>query len=538
MHHPSSTSWVCFHSSNRSRILRRLSLALGLGFAGACDSWCLNDGVINPSHCALLTGDAVCATFYPTGSLPYCNYCSTDPSPFGNGCIEDRPSDECYSPCGQGSNILEISDCLDTGTGTTSAGESTSPVDGTSTGAAESTTALVDEGTTTTAGCLGGCAEPTPLCVDDECVACDGAPDPDAACESLDPARPLCDPGLGLCVACTAEDASACAELTPVCDVASGTCVGCVRHDQCPASACHIEAGTCLPADRVWHVDGDAGDCTTADGSPGAPYCTVTSALANVGAGEVGTLFVHARAGDAAYTRGFTITDGRVVAVRGLPDERPRFAGGGAGSPITVTGGAVAYLDRGRIDGSALVEAVQVVGAVLHLDGWLVVLNPGGGVALSNGASLVARNSVLGANGSALVDAQALRATSSSFALRYVTVAGNDSAGFASIACTGGSTGTVSDSIVVAIEPGSIDCPGLVVEHSAIDSSFDGEGVVLRDGFDAGWFVAPGAGDFHLEPGHPFDDVALWQAGDPPVDLDGDERPSVPGTPDVAGADR
>jgi hypothetical protein len=264
----------------------------------------------------------------------------------------------------------------------------------------------------------------------------------------------------------------------------------------------------------------------------------MTAALANVGAGEVGTLLVHARAGDAAYARGFTITDGRVVAVRGLPDERPRFAGGGVGSPITVTGGAVAYLDRGRVDGSALVEAVQVEGAVLHLDGWLVVLNQGGGISLGNGASLSVRNSVIGANGSALVDAQALRADASSFSLRYATVAGNDSAGFASIACTGGSTGTVGNSIVVALEPGSIDCPGLVVEQSTIDSFVDGEGVVLRDGFDADWFTAPGMGDFHVEPGHPFANVALWQAGDPPVDLDGDARPSVPGTPDVAGADR
>lgn len=46
------------------------------------------------------------------------------------------------------------------------------------------------------------------------------------------------------------------------------------------------------------------------------------------------------------------------------------------------------------------------------------------------------------------------------------------------------------------------------------------------------------SGDFHLEPGHPFADVAQWQPGDPLVDLDGDERPNVAGTPDVAGADR
>jgi hypothetical protein len=519
--------------SSLARGVLGLGLGLGLALAPSCG------GMINPSHCALLSGDAACAAFYPAGSLPYCNTCSNNPSPYGNGCVEDRPVDECYSPCGQGSTILEIDGCLDMGTDTdrppgTSEADTTEP-------SGTSTTAVVDDtATTAAAGCLAddACAEPTPFCVEGECVPCSLAPDPAAACQSADPARPLCAPERGRCVACTADDATACTGVTPVCDVPSGTCVGCSFHAQCPASACHIEEGGCLPADRVWHVDGDATGCAAANGSPGAPYCTMVAALANVGAGESGTLFVHARAGDAAYTGGFTLTGGRVVAVRGLPDERPRFSGGGVGSPITVTGGAVAYLDRGRIDGSAVAEAVQVVGAVLHLDGWLVVLNQGGGVSLSNGAALFARNSVLGANGSALLDAQALRATTSTFSLRYVTVAGNDSVGLASLACTGGSTGAVGNSIVVAIEPDSIDCPGLVVEHSAVDSSLDGEGVVLREGFDPGWFTAPGAGDFHLEPGHPFTDVALWQDGDPPVDLDGDERPSVGGTPDVAGADR
>lgn len=510
---------------------------LGLGFALAYAPSC--GGMPNLGHCSFGSGDAVCAALYPSGSLQYCTLCSGHPSPHGNGCVADRPEDACYSPCGQGSTIDEIDACLDetTDADTDATAETAGPAESTSTGTS-TTAALDDSGTTTAAGCASNdaCAEPTPLCIDEVCVPCSLAPDPSAACQSLDPARPLCTEAG--CVACTADDAAACEGVTPVCDVPSGTCVGCSFHEQCPASACHIEEGGCLPPDRVWHVNGDAAGCAAADGSAGAPYCTMAAALANVGVGQTGTLLVHARSGDAAYPGGFTITGGRVVAVRGLPDERPRFSGGGVGAPVTISGGAVAYLDRGRVDGSALIEAVQVVGAVLHLDGWLVVLNQGGGVSLSNGAELSARTSVLGANGSALVDAQALRAVASSFSLRYVTVAGNDSAGLASLVCTGGSAGTVANSIVVGIEPASIDCPGLAVDHSAVDSFLDGEGVVLRDGFDAGWFTAPGAGDFHLEPGHPFADVAQWQLGDPPVDLDGDERPSVAGTPDVAGADR
>jgi hypothetical protein len=63
------------------------------------------------------------------------------------------------------------------------------------------------------------------------------------------------------------DDVSACESTTPVCDVAEGTCVACTRHEQCPQSACHLEEGSCLPTDRVWWVDGDAGGCATADGS-------------------------------------------------------------------------------------------------------------------------------------------------------------------------------------------------------------------------------------------------------------------------------
>jgi hypothetical protein len=536
--HTSLERLVLLARSFRSRRRMRWAVGLGAGLGLAPAPSC--GGELNAAHCSFLSGDATCAALHSDGSRPFCSAgCSGGPPPDPYGCVRERPADACYSPCGQGTTLADRDACLDeaTATGPEPTGDASSGV-GSSTGTGTGPTTLADDTSTSGAGCLdhADCAEPAPLCLHGACVPCHLAPEPAAACVALDPARPLCtDAG---CVACTEGDATACQGSTPVCDVATGACVGCSFHAQCPASACHIEDGSCLPGDRVWHVDGDAPSCAVADGSPAAPFCTLAAALALVPAGETGTLWVHARDGDAAYAGGVTITANRVVAIRGLADERPRFAGGGIGAPITVTAGAVAYLDRGRVDGSAVTAAVQVVGAVLHLDGWLVVLNQGGGVSLSNGAVLHARNSVLGANGSALVDAQALRAASSSFDLRYVTMAGNDSVGLASIACTGGSAGTIANSIVVALDPASIACRGLVVKHSAIDSFLDGEGVVLHDAFDAGWFVAPGAGDFHLAPGHPFDGVAQWQPGDPLVDLDGDPRPMRPGAPDVAGADR
>lgn len=78
------------------------------------------------------------------------------------------------------------------------------------------------------------CAEPAaPFCdaAVGECVSCDALPNPDGACATLDPTTPLCSGGA--CVACTAEDSSACEEQSLICDVPTGSCVPCTGHVQC-----------------------------------------------------------------------------------------------------------------------------------------------------------------------------------------------------------------------------------------------------------------------------------------------------------------
>ncbi|MEM7153747.1 MAG: hypothetical protein AAF799_12945 [Myxococcota bacterium] len=490
---------------------------------------------INGAHCSLLEGDATCAALGTL--LPYCS-AGCKNSPFGNGCVAEQPPPSCHSPCGGGLTAEELDECPEptsgtgpaptTGMGTTAGDELPSM---TATGADDTTTGPAP-------GCRddASCPAASPFCREDTCVPCSATDDPNAACVESFPDRPLCVEDA--CVACTAEDTSACEGATPACDVPTGTCVACTRHGQCPDSACHLEAGSCLPVDRVWWVDGDARDCGIADGSEASPYCTFADAMANIGVGQLGTLRVAAREFGAAYAENLVLAAGRVVAVLSADEEPPRLTGSGIGAPITVSGGAVAYLQGGRVEGSLGTHAISVVGSVLHLHEFRVVLNVGGGIALTNGALLQADNSVLGANGNALVDAQALRVTDSSFDLRYVTLAGNDGTAVSSILCTGASNGSIRNGIVVGVQTGSVDCPDLVVETSATDSAFMGEGVVPVGTFDVAWFVSPGSGDFHLADGHPFTDVARWEVGDPPVDLDGDRRPSRAGSPDVAGADR
>jgi hypothetical protein len=62
--------------------------------------------------------------------------------------------------------------------------------------------------------------------------------------------------------------------------------------------------------------------------------------------------------------------------------------------------------------------------------------------------------------------------------------------------------------------------------------------VALGGHIEASWFVDIMAGDFHLDtPPAAVSTSAQWTTGDPSIDIDGDPRPNVDGTPDYAGAD-
>lgn len=63
-----------------------------------------------------------------------------------------------------------------------------------------------------------------------------------------------------------------------------------------------------------------------------------------------------------------------------------------------------------------------------------------------------------------------------------------------------------------------------------------GEGNVVRHPIESHWFPRPM--DFHVLAGYPFEGVARWIPGDPPVDFDGDPRPMGENALDYAGADR
>ncbi len=431
-----------------------------------------------------------------------------------------------------------------TSTGTDTTGGPTDASGPDSTGAPDSTsTAPIDTSETTppdtsstgTTSCTedSECGPEAPFCVGDTCITCDHLREPDAGCAALDPDLPLCVDAT--CVQCSERDATQCTGATPVCDAATHACGPCTEHEQCPESACHIVDGSCFAPDVVFHVDGDAGGCVAADGTEMDPFCSIDDALADVGPGSRAALRVAATA--VPYDETFQITADRIVAIVAWGDVPPVFDPLGAGSTITVDG-ATAYLGSVRLEGNTTSPALALDGAITYVDRVVIALNPGGGIALQNDTELHLRNTVIGAGGTGLAERYAIDAEASTFDILDATIAGNDGTGLASLRCTAGATGTVRNSIVVGVDTPSIQCAGLEVETSAIDTDgLGGADVVVLDDFVAGWFVDAPGGDFHLVPDTQFEDLGAWQTGDPTVDLDGDPRPARDGAVDVVGAD-
>lgn len=82
-----------------------------------------------------------------------------------------------------------------------------------------------------------------------------------------------------------------------------------------------------------------------------------------------------------------------------------------------------------------------------------------------------------------------------------------------------------------------IQCAGADVTYSATEGNTPGMGNVALGNVMPAW-VTSLANDFHLAaPPVAVLSAAEWNTGDPVVDIDGDARPDVDGTADVAGAD-
>jgi hypothetical protein len=219
------------------------SLGLGPGCRVADFEHCANraiaEGVVDHAWCATEHGAA------------YCDHCqrSTD----RNGCTDVRPSP---------------AECLPT----------EPPPSGSSSGAEATDTS---EPPCSPNGPSEACAavDPlTPFCREEECVACE-----DALC-----AEGVCDPRpeRAECVTCRPEAAEACPADAPWCNDELECTNACSRHEDCPASACELVEGTCIPpVGAVALVDRSSEQCVAMVGADWGlepiTYCSLDVALAD-----------------------------------------------------------------------------------------------------------------------------------------------------------------------------------------------------------------------------------------------------------------
>ena len=504
---------------HRTTIL--IALALGCAAAVSCVQ---TSYTLNPGHCSgAQDGNSFCGEQYPDGSKTFCRYgsdpCNPDADADFDGCVAERPEDECYSPCGRGDAFADDPSCLDEETtvadASTTEGSSSSGDTETSGTTVEPETDTEEESSTTGPECSEDvpCSDAAaPFCVDGTCSTCDVSvdPAPDDACAMLDEGMPLCVETE--CVQCTAEDAGACEGTTPLCDDANNTCVGCSFHEECQDlgfPACNIATGACFSNDAVTMVNG-------------ATNGALATAVANVADGSERAIVLTGGGGNNAIV----VDGGKTIAI--VSDgTTERVVQGSTGNPtVTVTGaGSTVYLHRLALtlNGDDVGASVESSGT-LYADSTRVAQNSGGGIELAAGTSGFLRNCMVGG----AADAVTLDASSATVELLYSSVLGGlgDADGFV---CSSGINISIRNSIITTRgSTPALGCAGADVSNTAIENT----------GMTS-WFADYNGGDAHLEAAGQteFADVAVWELGDPPFDFDGDARPNTDGAMGYAGAD-
>jgi len=364
-------------------------------------------------------------------------------------------------------------------------------------------------------GCQGSsdCTDPSnPFCIDEVCVACSFATDPDITCAAADPGAPLC--VNNECVQCSAEEAAACDAATPVCDAQSNACVACDFHEQCQdigRPACDIVTGACFADDQLVNVDVDD-DIGRND--------PIQDAIDLIPPNGVRALYLS---GTTDPSVELIIDQGkRIAIISSSPDISLR---GFSGPTLTVRGAeTVAYLHRIVIRGNGDDVGISVeASAALFADSVQVVGNDGGGITLATGTTGQLRNCMVGAD----VNTDAV-SNAGTLDVVYTTLVGNFGSSTA-LACSGATT--VRNSILVSRSTDAVNCPG-----ADIANSFEAQGGAYQEA----WFDLDGE-DLSLTVGGTdytvFSEVAIWEDGDPPFDFEGHPRPATDGSTDYAGAD-
>lgn len=460
-------------------------------------------------HCGNNGGEAACGEL-----TPYCDLCTLA----NDGCVGAEPSSQCRPVIAQAGS---------------SSGDS-----GSSSGASECSAEGPD----------AACAAPTPYCAGGTCRGCEALDE--GYCATLGVDTPVCDEGSGRCVECTAAR-PLCEPAVPFC-APDLVCQGCWKHEQCPDSACDLEAGACMPATAVVWVD--SGACPgPGRGTENDPFCELGTALAL----PESVLTVRLRAGS-IYDERLSIAAARTIAVRG-EDGRPRLtsdstvinASNGArlyvagldvldGNPAIQCSGGTLWLEDVLVPGSST-GGIVASSCELHVHRTQILDRDGHAIELRGSSQLDLHSSILGLDGTPDAPTHAVYVRDQSRArIVYSTLAGNRGAeASASLACEPSASAELRNSIAVSSAGSSIDCPTLVATHNVVDIALPDESNVEVAALSPAWFVDAPAGDFHVADPEatPFGELAQWAGGDPYEDIDDEPRgPTTPGT-SIVGAD-
>ena len=401
-----------------------------------------------------------------------------------------------------------------TSTGETQTGTETQ----TSTETATTAGPTTETDTTGPSGCQGpqDCADPaSPFCIDELCVDCSAAADPDMACAQLDALTPLCVDES--CVQCTAQSTSACSDTTPLCDTDANACVPCEFHEQCQdigAPACNLRTGACFDPAAVSEVDA---------GTPGS----LQDAIDTLGDAAQHAIVVT---GGTVTNHNVTVDGAKTIAIVSVNTASQSIRGNDGNPTITVSGSdTTVFLHRLRLEANGGDVGISVeAGASLFADSIVVAQNSGGGISLATGTSAQLRNCMVAGDGG---NAAAV-SSSGTLSIAYSTLGRDTNFGDPVLECSSGST-TVRNSIIVSETnaPGNeVACAGALLENTAEEATLN-----PQDWFGAG-FVS---GDYSLTAAGQaqFMDIAIWEDGDPPFDFEGDPRPATDGSADYPGAD-
>jgi len=459
------------------------------------------------------------------------------------------------------SNTCIPEDGVTTTSGTTPPGTATSETSGESSSPTETggdSTGGTDTGGTECDPDMGlinpGCPDPmAPYCeAGGTCVGCEAL-----TCSDVSTATPTCDLATGYCEQCTATDVAACVGTTPVCDVAASKCIGCSDHVDCKDSACQFDTGACYAT--ALYVDRGA-DCANADGSAELPYCEIADAAAKLGAEPTAILV---KPSPQPYTEQVQIAAGRTVGIvrngsGTVKLEVPTL------DAIQISDGATVQVSALQISKGDMTKGLFCTGATVSIDHTQIIdrnglgieavtcdltlrdsrvwRNFGGGIKVNGGTLRLENTFVVSSGDSFSAVSGLLISNAAAVDAVYTTIVDNDGTNTVadSIECSAAGTVKLRNSIVFGQSAaGSVDCTGATATTSVIDSAMlTGEGNVMQAALDSSWFVAPGAGNFAIKVGPPFKDVAIWIAGDPSQDYDGNMRPTRDGKKDYAGADR